>query len=279
MDMGVWGPHGERIERTNKFRAWVPGPAGGGRYVEVPGASCLEQWGACWEVYRTAMMMEQAASQATLDKYSGDFKEMAAIYAPRGCWHLCAQADIRCRSEYWPQQKRRMELFHQQNPQASSFDPSRPWNSVIRESVGPSAMTFWEAQLLGPARLFIIENGARQRPASAPDYGASIEADSTPDQRGEPNRPKGKGKGKTSKEKRFAKQKAKQDKKKEDRQNGKQPYGITEEGKQVCFGWNRSAKGCVDGPCPNKRCHICEKCGKQHRGINCTTPAEDRKSQ
>jgi hypothetical protein len=197
IDMGVWGPHGDRIERTNKFRAWISGPCGEtGRYVEIPGASSLEQWSVCWEVYRTAMIMEQAASQATLDKYSGDFKEMAATYAPRGCWAICAQADIRCRSEYWPQLKRRMELFHQTSPQASVFEPARPWNSVIRESVGPSANSFWEQQLMGPARLFLIENGSK-RPWAPSEFGATVETPTGRDQRdqGKGREANAKGKG------------------------------------------------------------------------------------
>ena len=226
------------------------------------------------------MIMEQAASQATLDKYSGDFKEMAAVYAPRGCWHICAQADIRCRSEYWPQLKRRMELFHQNNAQASVYEPGRPWNAVIRESVGPAAGTFWEQQLMGPARLFLIENGSK-RPWSPAEFGATVE---TPPPSREQNdqgngKPNAKGKGKSAAEKKAARVKSKELKRKGGGGKGDKSQSTTGDGKvQLCFSWNRNAKGCVDGPCPNGRTHLCEKCGGQHRACNCSAPVTDKKS-
>jgi len=288
IDMGIWGPHGERIERINKFRSWISAPDGGGRYVEVPGAACLDQWLACWEVYRTAMIMEQAVSAATLDKYMGDFRDMANQYSPKGCWHLCAQADIRCRFEYWPQLKRRMELFHQTSPQASSFEPARPWNSVIRESVGASAVSFWENALREPARLFMIENGNRGRRGDAPELGASVGTMATcsnapwrqggrPQQQQQQQQQQQRSRSRNGRTSAQKKQKSKTDRRR-DKKAERHAGATTKDGKQICFSWNRSHKGCVDGQCPSKRAHVCELCGAQHRSINCKAPAADRKS-
>ena len=83
--------------------------------------------------------------------------------------------------------------------------------------------------------------------------------------------------GSTAKEKRVARQQARDQKKGQSKGNSDRP-GTTADGKQLCYGWNRNEKGCVDGPCPSKRVHLCEKCGGQHRGVNCSAPAADKKS-
>ena len=178
-----------------------------------------------------------------------------------------------------------MELFHQTNPQASSFEPNRPWNSVIRESVGASAVSFWETQLREPARLFMIENGSRGRRGDAPELGASIETERASGSNGPRWRPQGgrpreasrSPKGRNGRAKRAGAQKNKNERKREKKREAGGGE-TTKDGKQICFSWNRSEKGCVDGPCPSKRAHICEKCGAQHRVVNCKAPAADKKS-
>lgn len=72
------------------------------------------------------------ATAATLDRYSASFK--ARIHEYPNVWHLAAQADIRCRSEFWIRELRRQEAFFAAHPQLSSFSPKQPWNNVIKIS-------------------------------------------------------------------------------------------------------------------------------------------------
>ncbi|MGB0213009.1 hypothetical protein, partial [Algiphilus sp.] len=36
------------------------------------------------------------------------------------------------RSEFWPQELRRRQVFHDRQPELSSREPAMPWNSVTR---------------------------------------------------------------------------------------------------------------------------------------------------
>jgi len=278
-DFGVFGPHGIRMEREMKFKKWIPNPDGGGRYIEIRGADSLKSWLACWEVFLTAMVMEGAASIATLRRYASEFSQLAETYSSRGLWALCAQADMRCRSEQWPHLKRRMEAFHVSNPTASTFDPSQPWNSVIRDSVGATALLFWEEELKEPARLNMIDSVVNARPAPLPKNHLPFpplpplsdvlrQDEEYRNSLGAKGNGKGRGTGKKAKKNALKKKK---------RDQGKEP-NTTADGTQICFAWNRAAKGCVDGKCPNKRAHVCERCGQQHRVVHCKTPKTDNKS-
>jgi hypothetical protein len=275
-DWGVFGPNGIRMEREMKFKKWIPNPDGGGRYVEIRGADCLKSWQACWEVFSVAMVMEGAASIATLRRYASEFSQLAETYSARGLWGLCAQADIRCRSEQWPQLRRRMEAFHASNPAASTFDPSQPWNSVIRDSVGAAALLFWEEELKDPARLTMIDrlnSGGVPPPRTPPPPHFPPLPPLSEVLRQDEEYRKGQGKGKAALKK-AKKVALKKKKKREDSKQG----SVAADGTQVCFAWNRTAKGCVDGRCPNKRAHVCERCGQQHRAVHCKEPKVDNKS-
>ena len=93
-------------------------PDGTWRTVEIAGADCLETWSDCWAVFRIAAVMLQIANPATLDQYHALFVEQCRRY-PRA-WHLCAQADIRCRGEFLLEERRRQEAFHARMPQLSA---------------------------------------------------------------------------------------------------------------------------------------------------------------
>ena len=62
--------------------------------VELPGASSITAWEESWRIFRTAAIMLNLASSAVLDRYASEFKQRVAEYPD--CWHIAAQADIRC---------------------------------------------------------------------------------------------------------------------------------------------------------------------------------------
>jgi hypothetical protein len=128
-DFAIFGPYGDRTERCTKFMDYVPGPNNAFRMKEVPGAPHLDGWLECWKVFRTGAIMDSLATLATLDKYSAAFSKLARRYPD--CWHIAARADQRCRAEFWIEERRRLEEFHETNPSMSTLDVLMPWDAVI----------------------------------------------------------------------------------------------------------------------------------------------------
>ena len=113
IDMGVWGPYGDRIARAMKFTSQAL-KDGQWKAVELPGAANILAWEESWRIFRTACIMLDIAKPAVLDRYSAEFRNRVAEYPD--VWHLAAQADIRCRSEWWQQEQRRQHSFHLAHP-------------------------------------------------------------------------------------------------------------------------------------------------------------------
>ena len=271
-DFGVWGPHGARMERRMRFTSHVFGPDGTWRTVELPGADCLDTWRDCWAVFKSAAIMINLALPATLDRYEQMFVERCRRY--QGSWHLCAQADIRCRGELVIELRRDQERFHAAHPAMSGYDPDMPWNSVLKAAAQNN--DFWDRELKEPALLFMMGRGkshpshVEQQPDRAP---TQQEGTSNPrkrkrrggggngaqhpqqQQQQQPNNG-GKASGKGGKGKKGQGQ----------NRNGKHVYDRN--GKQICFSWARSDGGCTNGQCPNGRSHVCEICLQPHRTIH-----------
>jgi len=113
-------------------------PSGGWKVAELRGPDCLEAWKACYEVFKTVALMSGIAMAATLDTYSAQVKRR--VRKCHWCWHLTLQADWRCRTEFWVEEKRRQEAFYTMSPQMSSFNPLMPWSSIIKSSQGHAVL-------------------------------------------------------------------------------------------------------------------------------------------
>ena len=262
-DFGVWGPYGARIERRMKFVSHVMNPDGTWRTVELPGADCLDTWRSCWAVFKTAAIMNQTAMPATLDRYEQMFVERCRRYPD--AWFLCAQADIRARSELLIEERRKQELFHAAHPTMSALEPSMPWNSVLKAAAGDTE--FWDRELKEPALLYAMGRG-RNHPSfvhqqtevpAQGDRGGKRKRHQQ-QQRQEHQEPQQKGKKGSGKG--GGKDGGKHPRKSKD---GK--YTTDRHGRQLCFAWCRSADGCTNGQCPSGRSHVCEQCLQPHRTI------------
>ena len=248
-DMGVFGPYGDRMARAMKFvsQQWKDGQW---RAVELPGATDLDQWEQSWKIFRTGCIMLGIATAAVLDRYSSEFKQRVTDHP--GVWHLAAQADIRCRSEYWQQELRRQQAFHQTHPQMSSFVPEMPWNSVIKAS--SSNREFWSREFEKPAMLYSMQ-GARPTPARptpppmVPPSEAAISPASTTPRTTAAN---------TEKKRGFDPQ----------RKDGR--YFRSKTGVNICYAWSREKDGCSNTKCERGMAHVCEFCRQPHRSIDCT---------
>lgn len=277
-DFGVWGPYGARIERRMKFTSHVTTPDGTWRTIELPGADCLDTWRECWSVFKTAAVMCNLAHPATLDRYEQLFTERCKRYP--GAWHLCAQADIRCRSECWVDEKRVQEQFHTQFPQLSAYDPAMPWNTVIKKAAGDAE--FWDKELDKPALLYMLGRG-RTHPSTverAPPDGGDPAAKRRRRQPsggggqggsgGSAGRPAASGGGAAHRSRPGRGEQGKgAGKGPHPRKNRSGRYFTDRSGTEVCFAWNRGAVGCAEGACPHKRAHVCEQCLQPHRSVHC----------
>jgi len=260
-DFGVWGPYGARLERRLKFTHHVMGPDGTWKTMELPGADSLHTWRSCWSVFRTASIMVGLAHPAVLDRYEALFVDRCERY-PR-CWHICARADIRCRMEWWTDERRRQESFHAHHPTLSGYDPNMPWNSVIKASA--SDVEFWDRELKEPSLLYTMGHGKTHPTHVTP----LLEPEGGVDPPRKPKRPRGgRGKGKQQEPNKVAKGKGK-GRKGQPVRNRDGKYNTDRAGKQLCYAWNRTAGGCTTGQCPAGRSHLCEECLQPHRCIDC----------
>ena len=80
-------------------------------------------------------------SPGPLDKYCQQLRRRARQYLG----HLVYKADLRCRTEFWVEERRRQALWDLSPPAFSQVDAQYPMESVIRESAVNDK--FWEQEL------------------------------------------------------------------------------------------------------------------------------------
>jgi hypothetical protein len=256
-DFGVWGPHGARIERRLKFTAYMMMPGGAMRTLEMPGAESLATWRECWSVFRTAAIMLSVALAGVLDRYEAMFVDRCERYP--NAWHICAQADIRCRSEMWVTERWAQEEFHSSHPSLSAFNPAMPWNSVIKASA--TNTEFWDRELKEPAQNFSFSRFERQ-PSVPKPAAYNLPAPPQPPQFvGRQAQP-----GKKRKKSGVLKGQANPS---DDARRPDGRYYRDRHGTELCYTYNRSENGCASGTCPSQRSHACEWCRQPHRAIGC----------
>ncbi len=232
-DFGVWGPFGARLERGMRFKSHFLDADGKWRTTELPGPSCIEVWRKCYRVFETAAIMTQAITPAALMRYAARFEERCERY--HEAWHLCVQADTRCRSEFMVAERRRQEEFHSRHPSVSGFNTAMPWDSVLKEAA--DSQDFWNRELMEPALTYARQRGST--PAPVHQVLAPVVEVATPPNAPRPKRPRG------------------------------ERAPRTQPSEQICHAYSRFHNGCQN-PCPNGRLHACEGCRTPGvRGIDC----------
>ena len=239
VDMGVWGPFGERIQRNLHFIAEVI-KDGRSQKIELPGADCITSWENAWRVFRTGGIMLSIGVPSVFDAYHKEFKNRTEEYPY--AWHIAARADIRCRSEFWPQEYRRLLRAHASGQAPAEFDPAMPWNTVIRNSA--ACAEFWRKEFEHPAMKHLIVGHRAYASQPPPCLGPGIDSAGAASS----------GAGHTDKGKL---------KKRPDGRYLESPNHT-----ELCYTWGRNADGC-QSVCPAGRAHVCEWCLGAHRTINC----------
>ena len=147
VDFAVFGPYGRRQAKLLKFTAqvFVHGELVT-RQLRGPGAH--QGWRASWGVFRSAMIMLNAASPAALDRYARGIEELVTLYPQ--AWGVISVADETMRSERW-------DIMMESTP------VDYKWEDVIRDSAfgfDTTTAHWWYMHVLGP-----LAGGARQNPS------------------------------------------------------------------------------------------------------------------
>ncbi len=188
--------------------------------------------------------MTQAITPAALMRYAARFEERCERY--HEAWHLCVQADIRCRSEFLVAERRRQEEFHARHPTVSGYNVSMPWDSVLKEAA--DSQDFWNRELMELALTCARQKGSTPTPVH--HVLEPVINTAAPPKEPRPKRPRGVG----------------------------EPRKAVAE--QICHAFSRYHNGCQT-PCPNGRLHACEGCRTPGvRGIDCCyKPAANKRQK
>ena len=73
VDFGVWGPHGNRLARRQKFTNMHLDTGGRWNSQELVGPPNLDAWRSSWSVFTSAAFMMDVASPAVLNRYEQRF--------------------------------------------------------------------------------------------------------------------------------------------------------------------------------------------------------------
>jgi hypothetical protein len=150
-DFAVFLPFGRKAHRAQRYRTYVMTP--NGFYTkELPGPSGIDQWRASFRVYRTALLMLQAATMATAVAYEAFIEKLDRLY--KGCWHLIVQADELARSEHMLRLKVSTEMDIALGGKAPPmWNPDNPWEALFRKLLKDS--DFWAEQVHLPANAWL----------------------------------------------------------------------------------------------------------------------------
>ena len=87
VDFAIWGPFGNRLRRKLAFEGYSLGPNGEVHVKELKGPSSFDEWRASYNIFKTAMIMLDAASPQALDGYMEHVRRLGSMFGPR-CWLL-----------------------------------------------------------------------------------------------------------------------------------------------------------------------------------------------
>ena len=162
-DFSVWVPFERRMGRIQKCRVYTP--LGDGSYLQkdLPGPSSLVAWKASWQVFRTACIMLNICSIASLEAYSRQVEKLHTQW-PK-CWGLIYMADDGARAEKLEKLRRKLTIESAQQRQVPrDWDPMKPWSCVFTLLAGD--MEYWAERVHHPASAWTAA-GARGAPVVA----------------------------------------------------------------------------------------------------------------
>ena len=159
-DFSVWVPYGKKAYRASKYKAYLPTPSGEFIMKEIPGPSCFVQWQASFKVFRTAMLMLEAASLSTLMAYEAHIEKFTKWYPT--AWHLVVSAEDRARSDHIARIKLNVEMDIAAAKSAPrGWNSLKPWDGCFKLLTEDA--NYWNIQVQSPAVSWLV-HGSRGVP-------------------------------------------------------------------------------------------------------------------
>ena len=159
VDFGVWGPHGQRIQRKVKFKGVRLEADGTIGTIEINGPPTFAAWSLCYAIFKTGCVMLGEISLARLDCYSKLIQRYHDRYGS-AVWAIIYQADVRARLELTERLRRRAEDDFDRAHAAGAPHPysrTHPWDHVWRLLC--SEQSFWKEEVEEPALLVLARTG------------------------------------------------------------------------------------------------------------------------
>ena len=157
-NFSVLTPFGRRAQRTMKAKGFMLQEDRSWKQLEVPGPPNFESWDACWEIYKTALLMLEhlpngagvvkfVMTWTALDEYHSRVVRLHKTFPE--CWHLIMAAEDRCRSEHLERCRRSlskaasegrlpMDLRQQQQQLRNLGSSEVPTNKLCLTALNPS---------------------------------------------------------------------------------------------------------------------------------------------
>ena len=302
-DFSVLTPFARRIQKTLKAKGWLLQEDGSWKQAEVAGPPTYEAWSACFDVYRTLLLMmmhtpnaagdrKPVITWACLDEYFRNISNLNRQYPE--CWPLILQADDRCRSDHLERTRRTLTraMAEGRLPMALHFDPEQPWVGVFTQVSRDIA--FWNQEVVVPAQNFIARGGAGRLMSKmvAEEMDLTDGAKEALGRSKGSQRPFGEGESKGARKRRREREAKEENKRlKEERRSwpsggggsgskgsgkkGNHPiktnglFVTDREGNQLCFLFAKGKAGACADPCQNHRTHACQHCLGQHPNYQC----------
>ena len=287
VDFGVWVPYGSKALRASRFRSYVL-TANGYVTKELPGPATFVQWRSSFRILRTALVMLDAVSLASLHAYEMTIERLTRTYP--SAWHLIYSADELARSSHSNRLRSRMVMDAKAGRTVPlMWDPKRPWDFIF--NLVAMDDSFWQQQVISPALAWIAA-GSQGKPRTPAEQLAAGFMNGgvqsiTPQVEGPKQSnmdPTFTGTTRTRRRNGKRKQRGGDG---EDGQGGKGSPNTNRKGngkgmtKQLCYGWNNGNGPCAGlppgQPCASKvtrehRCTICQSPG--HPSKDCTKKKE-----
>ena len=231
VDFAVFGPFDDHEAKLRKFTDQVF--VGGVLQTRLlHGPSSFADWAACYDVFKSAMIMLSAARPGVLDKYAEGIRQLWHTY---GDWAVIHSADVAMRSREWT------IVFDEMKQKPEVAQDSMPWNTIIAQTAfgevtGPRAHWWWLHVQAPMSQKSKAQPGAvvarlEQRAGNiGPPAAATV-------------------KGGSKRKNQINKAKAKANP------------------NEICFGWNYGT--CTAPVCPDGRRHVCRKCEGNHKVSDC----------
>ena len=262
-DFAIFGPHGKRLLMKLVFINFTLQPDGSWQKKELPGPPSFELWWQSWRVYRTTLLLVDAADPEHLDNYGEYIRGLHTNYGSE-CWFLLYTADVRMRSEQFERIRRRLEEAHKAghvNPMSVKFEPTRPWKAVFAEAIADKS--WWDENMRDKALKFLarIKTAAQsisddtiqpqiQRPSGSAgrqnrgrDLGGALPPQGVKPELGRVKTEMGQG---------------------EAIKDANGLYTHNRKGRALCEAFGDNKCGKPGGPCPQNKAHQCAICLGTH---------------